>query len=181
LLAGLQRPSRGLYKINNTSVTDLTFDEFVPYRMSIGYGFDFGGLLANRTLTENLTLPLLYHRMFSEAEALERAHWYLHHLGGYKQRDQRPAFVPGGLRKLVCLIRAVITQPQLLLLDDPSVGLSEETFSKFIEVMKTLKDQGYLKHVFISSFDDKAITQLKPLEIFIDDKKILNSKRRDAA
>ena len=173
LLAGLQRPSHGVYFINNQLVTDLTFDEWIPYRGSMGYGFDFGGLLANRTLVENLTLPLLYHRTCTEADAIEKAHWYLDHLGGYKQRDQRPAFVPGGLRKLVCLIRAVITQPQLLLLDDPSVGLSEETFGKFIEILKKFKSQDIIKHIYISSFDEKAIRPLHPLEVLISERKLV--------
>jgi ABC-type sulfate/molybdate transport systems ATPase subunit len=72
-----------------------------------------------------------------------------------KLADQRPAHVSGRVRKLVCLIRTLIMKPQILLLDDPSVGLEQESLDIFIDYLNLLKDEGFLNHVFVSSYDNK--------------------------
>ncbi len=175
LLAGLQNPSQGFYRINNEAVSEMSFEEFIPYRLVIGYGFDFGGLIANRTLTENLILPVVYHKLMEPAQAIDLAHHYLNELGGYKHRDMRPAFVPGGLRKLVCLIRAIIHEPQILLLDDPTVGVGNETFFKYFEMIQNFRAKNKINHVFICSYDEKIMKQINPTEIFITEKTLRKS------
>lgn len=168
LLAGLQVPSKGRYLINDENVSDMSFEEFLPYRLQIGYGFDFGGLINNRTLYENVVLPLLYHKILSPAEAKQRVTHYFERLGMSKYKDQRPSSVPGGTRKLTCLVRALITHPQILLLDDPSVGLSQDTALKYLDLIQELRQQGHLQHVYLSSFDDKFMSLIEHEEIFID-------------
>ena len=168
LMAGLQLPMQGKYLINNQNVADMSFEEFLPLRMSIGYGFDFGGLINNRTLMENVTLPLEYHKICSRKEAIQRASEIFLKLGAAKFKDQRPALVPGGVRKLTCLIRAIITEPELILLDDPSVGVGQETILKYFDLIDDLRKQGKTHHIFVSSFDEKLMSCVKHEEIFID-------------
>ncbi len=168
ILAGLQIPNKGRYLLNDENVSDMSFEEFLPYRLQIGYGFDFGGLINNRTLHENVTLPLVYHKLMSAADAKKRVDDYFQRLGMLKYKDQRPSAVPGGTRKLTCLIRALITHPQMLLLDDPSVGLSQDTALKFMDLIQELRQDGFLQHVFLSSFDDKFMSLFEHEEIFID-------------
>ena len=168
LMAGLQVPSQGKYLINSQNVAEMSFEEFLPYRMNIGYGFDFGGLINNRTLLENVTLPLEYHKICSRKEAIARATDIFKKLGASKFKDQRPALVPGGVRKLTCLIRAIITEPEMVLLDDPSVGIGQETILKYFDLISDLRRRGKAQHVFISSFDDKLMNCLGHEEIYID-------------
>lgn len=168
LMAGLQNPSKGKYLINDVNIAEMSFEEFLPYRMQIGYGFDFGGLINNRTLLENVTLPLLYHKVVSPDEANERALYYFEKMNMTKHKDSRPAVVPGGIRKLTCLLRTLVTQPQILLLDDPSVGLGQETSLKFFDCIQDLRKQGFAQHVFISSFDEKLMTCIPHKEIYLD-------------
>lgn len=168
LMAGLLVPNQGKYLINDQNVCDMSFEEFLPYRMQIGYGFDFGGLINNRTLIENVTLPLEYHKVVGHKEAVERATDYFQKMNIMKFKDQRPALVPGGVRKMVCLIRAMATYPQVLLLDDPSVGLGQDAILKFFDCIQDLRKQGLAQHVFISSFDEKLMSCLPHKEIFID-------------
>lgn len=168
LLAGLLIPDQGSYLLNGENVTEMSFEEFLPYRLNIGYGFDLGGVLHNKTLEENLTLPLLYHKMLSQNEAAQRAMIYMEDLGISKYQHARPSVVPGGVRKLVCLIRALIMHPQVLLLDDPSVGLGQDTALKFFDLIDELRKQGELRHVFLSSFDDKLMGVVDPDVIAID-------------
>lgn len=168
LMAGLVTPQKGHYLINDQNVTEMSFEEFLPYRLAIGYGFDFGGLIHNRTLIENVTLPLVYHKICSPDEAQARAEKYFEKLGGTKVKDKRPSMVPGGMRKLTCLIRAIITEPQVLLLDDPSVGLGQDVSLRFFDCVQELRAQGQAQHVFISSYDEQLMSCLPHKEIFLD-------------
>jgi ABC-type transporter Mla maintaining outer membrane lipid asymmetry ATPase subunit MlaF len=168
LMAGLVMPTKGKYLLNDQSVTEMSFEEFLPYRLQIGYGFDFGGLLHNRTVLENLTLPLVYHKICGEKEAQDKAHYYLQELNALQFANKRPSEIPGGMRKLTCLIRAVITEPQILLLDDPSVGVGQDTFLKFFDLVGELRKKEKCQHIFISSFDDKLMNCIEHSEIFID-------------
>jgi ABC-type transporter Mla maintaining outer membrane lipid asymmetry ATPase subunit MlaF len=146
----------------------MSFEEFLPYRLQIGYGFDFGGLLHNKTLLENLTLPLTYHKICNEGEAQDRVHYYLSELNALKFANKKPSEIPGGMRKLACVIRAIVTEPQILLLDDPSVGVGQDTILKFFDLVSELRKKDKCQHVFISSFDDKLMNCLEHSEIFID-------------
>ncbi len=168
LLAGLQVPTRGSYWINDLNVAEMSFEEFLPYRMAIGYGFDTGGLIHNRTLFENLMLPLTYHKLLSPEDAAERVNGYLELFGITKYKDQRPSFIPGGTKKLACMIRAIVTNPQLVLLDDPNVGLNQETALKLFDCLQKLRDAGTLKHIFLSSFDEKFMSLLDHTEVYIE-------------
>lgn len=172
LMSGLLTPNEGGYFLNGEDVTNMSFEEFLPYRLNIGYGFDLGGLLHNRTLVENLTLPLLYHDVLPPVEAQQRAMIYMDDLGISKYKDLRPSLVPGGVRKLVCLIRALIMHPQVLLLDDPSVGLGQETALTFFDLVDELRQQGALRHVFMSSFDEKLMSVIDHTTIVIDEGQI---------
>ena len=168
LMAGLVTPTKGKYLLNDQCVTEMSFEEFLPYRLQIGYGFDFGGLLHNRTVLENLTLPLVYHKICNEKEAQDKAHYFLQELNALQFANKRPSEIPGGMRKLTCLIRAVITEPQILLLDDPSVGVGQDTFLKFFDLVGELRKKEKCQHIFISSFDDKLMNCIEHSEIFID-------------
>lgn len=168
LLAVLHNPISGNYSINDRSVTDMSFDEFLPYRLNIGFGFDMGGLINNRSILENLTLPLLYHKMMSPKEALKRGEHYLKEMDLFKYRDLRPALVPGGVRKQMCLLRAIVHHPQVLLLDDPTVGLGTDATVKYFDLVQGLHNEGIIKHIFLSSFDESLMSTLQHQWVVID-------------
>lgn len=168
LLSVLLHPTQGHYLINGLPVTEMTFEEFLPYRLNIGYAFDYGGLISNRTLQENLSLPLLYHKVLNPKQAQKKVLDLIEHFEVTKYKDMRPSFVSGGMRKLFCLLRSLILEPELLVLDDPSVGLSQEMALKFFDHVQSLRDQGRCQHVFISSFDEKMMSLLPVKSIYID-------------
>lgn len=154
LLAGLQTPQSGQYLINGNNVVDMSFEEFLPYRQQIGYAFDYGGLINNRSLYDNLMLPLLYHKILPEDEAQDRVRRILTDFGVEKFAGERPAHVPGRIRKMICLLRTLVMRPQVLLLDDPSVGLGQESIYVFVDYVQALRKEGFLNHIFVSSYDD---------------------------
>lgn len=169
ILAGLQVPQGGKYLLNGENVVDMSFEEFLPYRLSIGYSFDYGGLINNRTLLDNLTLPLLYHKICSPEEAKERVGELVKIFELEKHIHERPAHVPGRVRKLTILARSLVMKPELLLLDDPSVGLGTDSVYAFADYIHKLRKEGFLKHVFITSYDEKFMNLFEYKILHIDE------------
>ena len=119
----------------------------------MGVCFDHGGLVYNRTIEENLLLPLNYHHFCSQTEAKERVTHYLNQLKIIEFKDLRPAFVPAGVNRLVILLRSLIHFPELLLWNNPTMGLDEDFFKPVIELVREMKEHHGLKHIFIASED----------------------------
>jgi len=168
IMAGLAPITAGKYSINDKNVGDMSFEEFLPYRLSIGYSFDFGGLLHNQSLYDNMMLPLLYHKLCTPVEAERKVKMYMQELGILRYKDQRPSAVQGSVRKIACLLRPLLMSPQLLLLDDPSLGLGQEVVLKYFDLIQDLRRDGLAKHVYISTFDEKLMGLLEHQEVFID-------------
>ena len=167
ILAGLARPQSGKYLINGENVLEMSFEEFMGYRLSIGYGFDMGGLLNNKTLSENLLLPLEYHKLIPSDEARERVQGAMEMFGMTRTQDLRPYSVSGSQRKLTCMIRALIHWPQVAFLDDPITGIKEDNLNDLLYyVEESLATRG-LKQIFFTSESPAIAERLKAEELLI--------------
>lgn len=151
ILAGLLTPQMGHYLINGEAANEMSFEDFLSYRMNMGYGFDMGGLLNNKTISENLSLPLLYHKMLPPDEALERVEQVIDLFGMQQVKDQRPFSVPGSQRKLTCVLRAFMHWPQVVFLDDPLTGLKQDNLNDLILYVEESFAQRGLKQIFFTS------------------------------
>ena len=169
ILAGLSQPQEGRYLVNGHWVGDMTFEEFLPWRLKIGYAFDLGGLLNNRTLAENIKLPVMYHA----GDQIEKYEiWVdqlLDHFELGEERNLRPASVSGGQRKLACILRAVSMKPEVLLLDDPDTGLGSVLSKKLAMFLDKSRREGWLKHVYVTSADQHESHYTSPLKQIMDD------------
>lgn len=155
LLAGLLPITEGDYFINGQSVKQMSFEDFLPYRLRIGYAFDLGGLLHNRTLLENLILPLMYHKVCSPMEAEEKAFQALREFKIEKFANHKPATLQPMVRKLTVLLRSLIHEPELLLLDDPGLGLTPDYIQMFYETLTKLRQAGKIPHVILAAYDQE--------------------------
>lgn len=175
ILAGLQSPTQGKYYLNGLDVTEMSFEDFLPFRLKMGYGFDMGGLISNRTIYENLILPLVYHNLCSKEEAHDRVMFYIDRYHLNKQKNERPAHVSGGVRKATCIIRALITEPEVLFLDDPTIGLTKDMAQILGDsIQRHMKDHG-LHTVFISSYDEKFIALFEHQLLYLESGQIYRS------
>lgn len=171
ILDGLSLVSSGEYLVNGEDVSQMTFDEFAPLRMNMGYSFDFGGLIHNRTLYQNLSLALEYHQLYGAEEIDEKVQEILQGFALDLVSDLRPSAVPGAIRKALCVARAFVHQPQVLLLDDPTTGLRPETKNYFRILLESIKRNRPEALVFIATDDVEFVGPL------IDHKIELNRKR----
>jgi len=181
LLGVIIQPQKGRVVMNGKDTSTMSFEEFLPYRSKIGYSFDFGGLFANRTLHDNLILPLLYHKVCSENEAHEQARSLAVEFGFERQAQQRPALVSGGLRKLICVLRAFIMHPQMMVMDDPFTGIGMDASRKVVRMIQERRETGGLKHVFLTSRDEVWPHWLGCDSLFIEQGKPRLEERKGAA
>lgn len=151
LMAGLIQPQSGRYLINGDPVSEMSFEEFLPYRLGMGYSFDFGGLLNNKSLAENLLLPLLYHNLIPREEALEKVEQVLQMFALDQNKDARPSAVPGSQRKMTIVLRAFINSPQVVFLDDPLTGLKQDNVNDLIHYVEESFSMRGLRQIYFTS------------------------------
>lgn len=160
VLAALIPLNKGCYFINGENVCDMNFDELLKFRLNIGYSFEYGGLLSNMTLYENLMFPIMYHKLMEPKEAKHYVLKLLKEFNLLDARNKRPSFVSGSMRKEVCVLRSMVLQPEVLLLDNPTIGFNQENVAKLKQFIKLNKKIGKIKHVFIVSDDESFVNDL---------------------
>lgn len=153
LLAVVHQPQSGSLLINGHDTSNMSFEEFLPLRMKIGYTFDYGGLFANRSLLDNMTLPLLYHKTCSFEEARQRGIELANHFNFYNKLVEKPASVTGGLRKLVSVLRTLLMNPEMLVMDDPFMGVDPRNVGLLIRMLRERRERGEIRHLFLTSRD----------------------------
>ena len=167
ILAGLSAPTQGRYLINGEDVSQMSFEQFLPYRVRIGYGFDMGGLLNNRTMFENLSLSLRYHGHYSQDEIISKVGRTMDFFQIARIRNQRPFGVSGSQRKLACVVRAFIHDPQVVFLDDPVNGLKDGDVARLIQHIQDGFVNRGLKQVYFTAEKNHLAEQLNAEELLL--------------
>jgi phospholipid/cholesterol/gamma-HCH transport system ATP-binding protein len=164
ILTGLSAPTSGDYLVNGAQVNEMTFEEFVPYRCNMGYSFEFGGLINNRDILNNLMLGLEYHKAdLSKPNQLAEHVEALMSIFDLKPvAHERPSAIAGGFRKAAIIARALIHQPEWLLLEDPTTGLRSDVKARLKELLLRGHAGGKFKHIFITSEDAAFMNDLNP-------------------
>ncbi|MFT5163936.1 MAG: putative ABC transport system ATP-binding protein [Alteromonadaceae bacterium] len=138
----------GTYKLDNTSINDLTDEQLTELRGNqIGFVFQHFNLIPVLCAEENVALPLEITGMDGK-EAKRRALACLERVGLADFAQSRPDKMSGGQRQRVAIARALVTEPLLVVADEPTANLDSETGQAIIDLMRELNVKDNITFVF---------------------------------
>ena len=143
ILGCLDVPSSGAYYLDDTRVDGLNRNELADIRnQKIGFVFQGFNLLARTSALDNVELPLLYDRHHRFKDTKAQAAKALTHVGLGDRMDHLPSELSGGQQQRVAIARALVTEPTLLLADEPTGNLDHRTSIEVMALFQELNDQG---------------------------------------
>ncbi len=138
ILGTLDTPTSGSVLLDGQDVFGLTASEIARFRNEqIGFVFQFHHLLPELTALENVQMPLMIRGTKPKA-ALKDARRWLERVGLGDRLEHKPGELSGGQQQRVALARALVTNPKLLLADEPTGNLDEDTGLAIVELMQEL-------------------------------------------
>jgi putative ABC transport system ATP-binding protein len=143
ILGCLDAPTSGSYFLDGTRVDGLSKNELAELRnRKLGFVFQGFNLLARTSALENVELPLLYDRSSRELDTRALAVEALLRVGLGDRAEHHPSELSGGQQQRVAIARAIVTQPTLLLADEPTGNLDSRTSVEVMALFQELNDQG---------------------------------------
>ena len=174
LVGGVDRPTHGQVFIGGQSIYKMKSRDLTVFRRrEIGQIYQFYNLIPVLDVKENISLPVLLDHKKVDQEALQKL---LEILGLEKRADHLPNELSGGQQQRVAIGRALISQPQLLLADEPTGNLDQKNSLEIINLFKELNEV-YKQTILLITHDEK-IAGNSSRTIRIEDGKIIEDIRR---
>jgi putative ABC transport system ATP-binding protein len=141
LIAGIDKPDSGILRIAGEDITQLSEGELADWRASnIGFIFQFYNLMPVLTAYENVELPLQLTNL-NRRERRERVEMTLGLVGLSDRMEHYPNELSGGQQQRVAIARAIVTDPTILVCDEPTGDLDKQSASDVLAMLKTLNEQ----------------------------------------
>ena len=155
LVAAIERPTAGSVVVFGQNIGRMRRSALPYFRRNIGLVFQDHKLLYDRTVLDNVLLPLHIQGVMGQ-EANKRARAALDRAGLANKERARPIALSGGEQQRLCIARAIVGRPQLLLADEPSANL-DETYAR--EIMDTFRALNQVGVTLLISTHDPALAQ----------------------
>jgi putative ABC transport system ATP-binding protein len=156
ILGCLDRPTEGQYHLADVAVTDLPGDGLTMLRRHyIGFVFQGFNLLARTSALENVELPLVYRRV-PRAQREERALRALTLVGLEDRVEHTPSQLSGGQQQRVAIARALVTEPDILMADEPTGNLDSARTEEVMQLLQKLNRERGITIVMVTHEPDVA-------------------------
>ncbi|MCC6794203.1 MAG: ABC transporter ATP-binding protein [Candidatus Hydrogenedentes bacterium] len=170
ILGCLDTPDSGVYRLGGENVAGMSSDELADIRnRRIGFVFQTFNLLPRLSALENVELPLLYAQ---REEAKDIAAQALNTVGLADRMKHEPNQLSGGQRQRVAIARAIVTNPTMILADEPTGNLDSKTGQEILALFKKLNEDG---RTIVMVTHDSGVAQHCQRAIRIFDGKIVES------
>lgn len=157
LIGAIDTPSRGTLWVDGVALNSLSENQLADLRRDrIGVVFQFYNLLPTLTARENVEIPMQFKGARARA-CRERALWLLDRVGLKDRADHKPAELSGGEQQRVSIARALVNEPALVLLDEPTGDLDSATGQEILNLLRDLNRQD--KVTIIVATHDPLVAQ----------------------
>lgn len=162
LLAGLEPPTSGTIRVAGNDLSTLDPRGMAEFRRDhIGLIFQHFYLIPYLTAIENVMVAQYFHSMADEQEALEA----LKRVGLEERRDHLPSQLSGGEQQRLCIARAVVNEPQIILADEPTGNLDEESELRVMDLLGGLHREG---HTLVIVTHDVEIGRMAERRLYLN-------------
>lgn len=176
LIGCLDTPTHGKILIDGEDIADMKETDLAYVRnRKIGFVFQQFNLLPKLNALENVITPLLYTGEYSVSERKELASYALERVGLKERMRHRPNELSGGQKQRVAIARALVTQPAIILADEPTGALDTKTGNQIMELFENLYDEG---NTIVIVTHNEEIGKSCPRMIRILDGKIAGEEKR---
>jgi len=173
MLGCLDHPTSGLLKVLDTDIARLDRRAAAKFRGEhIGFVFQDFNLIPVLTVFENVEYPLRMVQKWPAEKRREQVLRLLEAVGMADQAAKRPDQISGGQKQRVAVARALVSNPKLVLADEPTANLDHDTAYRIIELMKTMRDE--FRTTFIFSTHDPKIMGEAEVTFTLEDGRLLN-------
>jgi putative ABC transport system ATP-binding protein len=158
LIAGIDRATSGTVRVAGTDLTPLSEGELAKWRSrNVGFIFQFYNLIPVLNAVENVELPLLLSHL-SRSERRERALTALRIVGLADRSKHYPRQLSGGQEQRVAIARAIVTDPAVLVADEPTGDLDSKSAEEILDLMQTFNKE-FGKTIVMVTHDPRAASR----------------------
>ncbi|MBI5931901.1 MAG: ABC transporter ATP-binding protein [Chloroflexi bacterium] len=170
LLGGLDHPTNGKVYLREKDISTLPDNALSEVRrQQIGFIFQFFNLIPVLTAQENVAIPLILDGV-PRSEALSRAEQALQKVGLADRKSHRPSELSGGQQQRVAIARALVTNPAIILADEPTGNLDSKTSDEVISLLRNIVDE-YKRTMIIVTHDPRVAAHADRI-VFLKDGEI---------
>lgn len=173
LIGCLDHPTSGTLKVLDTDIATLDRRAAARFRGEhIGFVFQDFNLIPVLTVFENVEYPLRMVQQWPVAKRRDQVLRLLDAVGMADQAHKRPDQISGGQKQRVAVARALVSDPKLVLADEPTANLDSETAHRVLELMKKMRDE--FRTTFVFSTHDARIMGEAETIFTLEDGRLLN-------